>query len=213
MGFLVNLNYLYFAILTILGLLFAFGRSVVVKNPLRGEMEIRLNGTEALWILTFSTGLLALNVSGFMDLMAIRLFVIEVLCVIAIFTSKRSPMMSGAIWLYILYIIWIIIGCTYSPSSFYGTRVVLKYLYPLIITLTASTAVRNHEVFIKACIFALVVGLICWGFHFIPSIKSLVPGLWWYGTAVGIHYISLMTLSLSLYFFTTSKKKDRKSVV
>lgn len=209
MGALGNFNYLFFIILTLFQLFYIFGKTAVVKNPLNCDQFIRLDGTEAFWILTFSTGLLAMNVSGIIDLMAIRLLVIEILCLIAIFSSPRKPMWSRALWMYAIYIAWILIGCIYSPSSGFGFRVVLKYLYPLIITIVASMAVRGQEVFLKACLGALLVGFIDLALNLLPSVKTLIPGFWWYGTAEAIHYISLMVLCLSFSFFVTEKLKYR----
>lgn len=209
MGFLVNLNYLYFAILTTISLLFAFGKSYVVTNPLNKEQKLRLEGIEALWIVIFSTGLLALNVSGFIDLMAIRLFVIEGLCLLAIFMTSRHPILGWASALYIIYLIWLIIGCTYTSSVVYGIRVILKYLFPLLIMWVASIAVRNHEIFIKACLGAILFAILSIAFSFIPQATTLIPGVLWYPTARAIHYISLMILCLSFSYFTKTKWKYR----
>lgn len=205
---MIYLNYLYFLIITILGLWFLYGSGIVVRHPLDRSQQMKLNGPESLWLLTFSTGLLAFSAAAFgFDLMAIRLFVLEALCVLGLFVSKNKPVFSAAIWMYVIYLVWIIIGCFYSPSATYGIRVVLKYLYPFLLCLFASVAVRDGEVFIKSGQGAVLVGLIYIAFTFVPGLHYLVPGVFWYGTASAINLISLMIFCLTLFFFTDAKRK------
>ncbi len=206
---LTFLNYLYFALITGAGLAFVLGKTWVTSSSFNKEQKVRLSGTEAFWILTFSTGLLALNVTGFIDLMAIRLLVLEILCIIAIFISYNRPEWNFVNTLYVFYLFWLFIGLTYSPSISYGFRVILKYLFPFLILLTASVAVRHREVFIKACLGAIILGIICIAFRFIPYLGNLTPGVWWYATAKTIHFISLIVLCLSLSYFTKAKTKYR----
>lgn len=202
------LNYLYFLVITVLGFWFLYGSGIVVRHPLDRSQQMKLNGPESLWLLTFSTGLLAFSAAAFgFDLMAIRLFVLEALCVLGLFVSKNKPVFSAAIWMYVIYLAWIIIGCFYSPSATYGIRVVLKYLYPFLLCLFASAAVRDGEVFIKSGQGAVLVGLIYIAFTFVPGLHYLVPGVFWYGTASAINLISLMIFCLTLFFFTDAKRK------
>ena len=90
------LNYIYFLIITLLGLKFLLNR----------EQKMVMDGPEMFWVLTFSTGLLALSAPGALDLMAIRLMVLEIFCIVGLFICKRSPQWSPAIVLYLLYIVW-----------------------------------------------------------------------------------------------------------
>ena len=73
--------------------------------------------------LTFSTGLLAFSASGVLDLMAVRLLVLEMLCLVGLFVAKHKPAWSTASVCYILYMIWLLIGLFYSPAPIYGLRV------------------------------------------------------------------------------------------
>lgn len=205
---MIYLNYLYFLIITILGFWFLYGSGIVVRHPLDRSQQMKLNGPESLWLLTFSTGLLAFSAAAFgFDLMAIRLFVLEALCVLGLIVSKNKPVFSAAIWMYVIYLVWIIIGCFYSPSATYGIRVVLKYLYPFLLCLFASAAVRDGEVFIKSGQGAVLVGVIYIVFSFVPGLHYLVPGVFWYGAASAINLISLMVFCLTLFFFTDAKWK------
>lgn len=205
---MVVLNYLYFLIITLVGLKFLTMKQGVMINPLNREQKMVMDGPEMFWVLTFSTGLLAFSAPGALDLMAIRLMVLEVFCLVGLFICKRSPQWSPAIIFYLIYIIWLVIGLSYTPAPGYGFRVILKYLYPLLIMLFASAAVRDKEVFLKAGIGARMVAIISIAVAFIPYIGRLFPGVFWYGTASAIHYISMCVFSLALFYYTQEKKKN-----
>lgn len=204
---MVFLNYLYFAILTLIAFTFVSGRSYTTKSIFNKDVRIRLNGPEAFWILTFSTGLIALSVDNVINLMAIRLFVIEALCFICLFRTQQSTVFSIPVGLYFLYIAWMIIGLSYSPSYNYGIREILKYLFPFLVVLCASAVVKEEEVYFKAIYGAVTIGIISLIFEFIPFIGKLLPGFWWYGTGVAVNYISLSVICLTLSYFTKSRTK------
>ena len=202
------LNYLYFLIITFLGIKFLYSKGVVVRHPLDRTQQMLLDGPEMFWVLTFSTGLLAFSAEGIgVDLMALRLMVLEVFCFLGLFVAKHRPVWSLAVWAYVVYLMWIIIGCFYSSSFAYGIRTVLKYLFPFLLMLFASAAVRHAEVFLKAGLGALWVALACLAFNFIPGISLFVPGVFWYGTAAAINFISIMVFCLTLYYFTNERRK------
>lgn len=202
------LNYLYFLIITYLGIKFLYSGGEIVKSPFDKTVQMRLSGPEMFWCLTFSTGLLAFSAPGALDLMAVRLMVLEVLCVLGLFVTKDKPIWSYPLIIYVIYLIWISIGCFYSPAPFYGCRVILKYLYPLLLCLFASAVVRDKEIFLKSSLWARLVALISIIFAFVPFIGSLIPGVFWYSTAKAINYISMMVLSLGLFYFTDEKRKN-----
>ena len=203
-----QLNYLYFLIITLVGLKFLTMKRGVMTNPLNRVQKMVMDGPEMFWVLTFSTGLLAFSAPAGLDLMAIRLMVLEVFCVVGLFICKRSPQWSPAVIFYVLYIVWLVVGLSYTSTPGYGFRVILKYLYPLLIMLLASAAVRDKEVFFKAGVGARMVALISIAVVFIPYIGRLFPGVFWYGTASAIHYISMCVLSLALFYYTLEKKKN-----
>lgn len=202
------LNYLYFLIITLVGLKFLTMKQGVMTNPLNREQKMVMDGPEMFWVLTFSTGVLALSAPGVLNLMAIRLMVLEVFCLVGLFICKRSPQWSPAIIFYLIYIIWLVVGLSYTPAPGYGFRVILKYLYPLLIMLFASAAVRDKEIFLKAGIGARTVAIISIAVAFIPYIGRLFPGVFWYGTARAINYISMCIFSLALVYYTGEKKKN-----
>lgn len=205
---MIYLNLLYYLIITVYGYKFLRSDGKIVKSPYEDKAHLALTGPEMFWVLTFSTGLLAFSVPFVIDLMAIRLMTIMLLCFIGFGIVKNKPTWSLPLRLYVIYLFWLIIGLFYAPSAEYGIRVILKYLYPLIFCLFASAAVDNFTVAYKASITARWVAVISIGFAFIPYANLFVPGVFWYGTATAIHYISIMTLSIALFFFTNQKKKN-----
>lgn len=205
---MIYLNILYFAIITYYGYRFLFNGGEV-RSPFNRDERLRLDGPEMFWCLTFATGLLAFSANVGLDLMAIRLFVLEAFCVVGLGVVRHKAIWSAPLVLYVAYLVWIVIGCLYGPSLVYGFRVVLKYLYPLLLCLFASAAVRYVEVGVKASLLARMVAFISLFFSFIPLIEGLLArGVFWYGTARAINYISIMILSLALFHYSDEKKKN-----
>ena len=202
------LNYLYFLIITLIGLKFLTMKRGVMVSPLNKSQKMALDGPEMFWILTFSTGILAFSAPGVLDLMAIRLLVLEIFCFVGLFICKRSPQWSAMAIFYFLYIVWLVIGLSYTPAPGYGIRVILKYLYPSFIVLFASAAVRDKEVFLKASLGARTIALISIGVAFIPYVGMLFPGVFWTGTAKAVNYISMCIFSLALFYYTQEKRKN-----
>lgn len=203
------LNIIYFLILTGLGYKYLYSDGKVMKGALNPNVAFHYSNVELFWCLTFATGLLAFSVNVGLDLMAIRLLVLEIFCVIGLSLAKNLPVTNLPMKIYFAYIIWLCIGLFYSPSFVYGFRVVLKYLYPLLLCLFASAAVSDSEVFFKSSKWARTVGFVTIIISFIPFIeKYLFPGLIWYGTARAINYISMMIFSLGMFYFSNQKKKN-----
>jgi hypothetical protein len=95
------------------------------------------------------------------------------------------------------------------PFKMFGVRVILKYLYPLLMLLFASAVVRDKEVFYKSTIIVRWVAIASLLISFIPFVENyLFPGLLAYGTSRAIHYISIMILSLALYYYCGRRKID-----
>lgn len=207
---MILLNYLYFLIITFIGYKWLTSSGGTMANPLNKQEQMCLDGTEMFWILTFSTGLLALSAPAGLDLMAVRLLVLEVFCLIGLLSfCKRKPQWTAASVVYVVYILWLVIGLAYSPAPEYGFRVILKYLYPLLIMLFASAVVRNTEVFLKASLGARIVAITSIAIAFIPMLEgTLFPGVFWYGTARAINFISMCVFSLALVYYTDEKKKN-----
>jgi hypothetical protein len=202
------LNIIYFAIITYYGYKFLHSNGGIVKGVLEPDVKYEYSGVELFWCLTFATGLLAFSLDVGLDLMALRLLVLEIFCIVGLRISENSAIWTFPLKLYVAYLLWLCVGCFYCPSIGYGIRVILKYCYPLLLCLFASAAVREQEVFLKSALLARTVAVISLIFSFVPLIGALVPGVFWYATASAINYISIMTLSLGLFFFTEEKRKN-----
>lgn len=205
---MIYLNIIYYIIITWYGYKFLKSDGRIVKSPFDKTEQYHFSGPEMFWVLTFSTGLLAFSAPFAVDLMAVRLLTIMVLCLIGFNYVENKPIWSLPLRLYVVYLIWLVIGCVYAPSVAYGSRVILKYSYPLIFCLFASAAVDDFAVAFKASVVARVVATISVVFSFVPLIGYIVPGVFWYGTARAIHFISIMTFSIALFFFTDEKRKN-----
>ena len=113
------LNYIYFLIITVMGAKFLFTRQGIITHPLnKKKKNLLLDGLRSYsGYSAFSTGLLAFSAPGVLDLMAIRLMVLEAFCIIELFIVKRKPQCSITVILYLIYVIWLIIGLSYTTST------------------------------------------------------------------------------------------------
>lgn len=202
------LNYLYFLIITMLLLQYLQRRSKKVKHPLLQREILTFSGPEMFWTLLFSTGLLAFSAPAGLDLMALRLLSLEIFCLMCLSYAKGKPAFPFPVVLYIIFMLWLVVGCFYSPSPAFGFRVILKYLYPLVVCLAASAVVRRPEVMMKSALGARAVALVAWLITFTFVEYILFPGVFWYGTARAINYISICMFSLALYFYMGKERKN-----
>lgn len=202
------LNYLYFLIITMLLLQYLQRRSKKVKHPLLQREILTFSGPEMFWTLLFSTGLLAFSAPAGLDLMALRLLSLEIFCLMCLSYAKGKPAFPFPVVCYIIFMLWLVVGCFYSPAPAYGVRVILKYLYPLVVCLAASAVVRCPEVMMKSALGARTVALVAWLITFTFVEYILFPGVFWYGTARAINYISICMFSLALYFYLGKERKN-----
>lgn len=202
------LNILYFLFLTYLCYQFLHSEGRIIKSPFNDGNQLALTGPEMYWVIVFSTGLLALSVNFGIDLMAVRLAVIMFLCIIGFRVTENSPIWSLPLKIYLIFLIWLVIGCFYAPSMNYALRTLLKYTFPFIFCLFASAVVDNFPTAFKAAVSARWVALIVLIISFLPFEYILFPRVFWYITARTIHFIGIMIFSLALVFFTNEKKKN-----
>ncbi|KGO00126.1 polymerase [Porphyromonas macacae] len=211
---MVFLNYIYFIIISVFSLKLLLQREGKVRSSFDKRRVLLFTGPELFLLLIFATGLLAFSTDlGGLDLMAVRLFVLELFCIIGLYIANRKIGINIPVILYLIYMLWLFIGLFYSPSATYGIRVILKYSYPLLLMLFVSSVVRDEEVFLKSGLYARIVALISLVVILTNSYKLIqwdrfIPGVFWYGTAVTINYISMIVFSLAMYIFYGRKIKD-----
>ena len=201
------LNVLYFLILTYWGFKFLYMSHKAVTHPLDKKRKLVFEGPELYLVLMLSTGLLSLSASVGLDLSALRLFLLETFCIIGLSRASHKPIWSAASVIYLLLLLWMCIGVTYTPLPFFGIRVVLKFLYALLVMLFCSAVVRDGEVFLKAAFGArwMAIATIILSF---TGLTRLFPGTIWYPTALAINYIVMCTFSLAMYYYGGRDKKN-----
>lgn len=159
------------------------------------------NGPEALFIFIFWTGLIGLG-----PVLSLRLGTLELLCYLGIKRSKGNINWSIPLKIYVLFLLWTVVGCLYTPSPVFGVRMILKYLYPFLVALFASCVVRNNEVAFKGILGDRITALIVLLTYFIPGVMTVVQGVFWHAAALTTHFITLCMFSLSFYFLTKQIK-------
>jgi O-antigen ligase len=181
----------------------------MIKHPYLTGVQMQISGSEGFLLLIFSTGLIALSANlGNLDLMALRLFFIELLLFLGLILGPGHVVWNITGILYLLYLLWILVGLTYSTVPEYGSRVFLKYIYPFLIFTFSSKIFRNEDFLLKIILVIRKIGLAVIVIFFItPFILSFFPGVLWYSTALAIHFIFLSILSMALYYLR-KKKSD-----
>lgn len=197
------LCFVYFIVLTVIGFYLVYKPYGVISAPFDRSLKMRCKGTELLLIFIFATGLI-----GLMPVLAIRLAVLEVLCIIGIYKSHSSPIFSFPIILFILFIVWEIWGLSYTPSTEFGFRMILKYIYPLLLALFASSVVRDKEIVLKSLLSARWVAAFTILIYFVPILLPLFIGVFWHPAALATHYIPMSMISLALYIYSNKKAKN-----
>lgn len=198
------LCFVYFIVLTVIGFYLVYKPYGVISAPFDRSLKMRCKGTELLLIFMFTTGLI-----GLIPVLSIRLAVLEVLCIIGIYKSHSSPIFSFPIILFFIFLLWEIWGLSYTPSPEFGFRMILKYIYPLLLALFASSVVRDKEIVLKSLLGARWVAVIAVIFLAIPVLTyNVFGGVFWHQAAIGTHCIFMCIFSLSMLFFVKSKKKN-----
>lgn len=194
---------------------YMFSYDGYMKNPMNSRSKLHLEGLELFIILLFATGTMAMAAgaggrgtgTGF-NLQAIRLLLLEVVLVMSVFVSQKKVQWGIGIIAYIIYMLWLLYSMTYSEAGQYGWRYILKYIYPLLIMMGTSAIVRDEEVFVAICVWIRRIAFVAAIIYYIPGIGKLFGPLFWYGTALNIHYVTISCASLALYFFYGKDKKD-----
>lgn len=208
------LNLLIFLVLNAAMLIYMYRYSARMKNPINSQQYLLLEGPEMFFIILMATGTLALSSSGGghgsgsgFNLQAIRLMVLEVFCVLVLLVSSRKPVWGIGTVLYLVYILWLVYSMSYSEAGQYGWRYILKYIYPLLIMLAASACVRDEEVFLGVCLWSRRIALLSIIVLMTP-LGRVFGGVFWYITALDIHYATIVCVSLAMFFFYGKDWKD-----
>ena len=209
------INLIIFLVLNGYFFIFMFRYSARVKDPLNSNKYLLIEGTEMFFILLFATGTLALSSSGGghgsgggFNLQAIRLLLLEVAMLMSLFVCVERPKWGAGTVMYLIYILWLIYSLTYCSSIEFGIRYILKYIYPLVIMITASAIIRDEKTFLACCVWARRVAIVSALIGYFPFIANFFGGTFWYATALNLNYVTISLISFGLYYFYGKDKKD-----
>ena len=199
----VFIAYLLFLVILFVSVRLLFTKEGILSSPYDSEVKMKCTGMELLVIFIFATGLLAIQ-----PLIAIRLAMLEVLCIVGIILSRNRVVFSIPIIIFLFFLLWTIIGLTYTSTTSYGIRMILKYAAPLLVCMFASSVVRDGEIFLKALHNARITGFIGLFVLFVPFITFLFQQSFWHEAAIVTHFITLAMFSLAMFFFSNEKNQN-----
>ena len=176
-----------------------------LRSPYDKRQLMACSGHEMLVVLILTTGILGLLVPA---VISIRLLLWEVLCVLGIIYSKNRPITSVPVILYFVFVAWIIIGITYSPSAVYGSRMLLKYIYPLLIVLFTSAVVRDGELMLKSMMNVRKLAFFSILALSLPFLNMFFGLVFWHSAALATMYITIAVFSLGMVYFSNEKRKN-----
>lgn len=194
---------LIFVILTGWELKLFFTPEVEWRMPYGSRATMRLSGKEALVILMFATAYI-----GLAPVLSLRLGFLELLSIVGAIMVTSRVKLSWPMWLFIIFIIWEVIGLTYTVSVSYGIRMILKYIYPFVFAIFAARIVRDGEVMVTAGIWARRIATVAVCLTLIPPIRLLVGQFFWFHAALTTSIITMAIFSFALVEFSDEKKKN-----
>lgn len=194
-----------FVLITVWALKYMMSKKVDVKHPFEKHIIVSLSGTQRFFLFTLAIGILQIG-----EFSALRLLVSILLVSFAVFYDKNRFVISLASVLYALFLIWLLVAITYSPTKMYGIRVFLKYLFPFLILLLASKITDSPIVVYKNLRTILKVGV--WGSLFIlvlnkiPLVSIISWNLMWWPPAI-LDFLGVPVAIVLAYYTLNVKKK------
>lgn len=195
---------IYFVVLTGLGFKYLNQDSAILKVPFQPTKRMKCNGLELLLIFMFTTGLM-----GLMPVLSLRLAVLEILCVLGILKASERVELTFPMKLFVVFLIWAVIGMCYTPNKLFGVRMLLKYLYPFLLAIFASLVVKDKEVFLKAAINARWMAFGAFIISVAPNALFIFQGVLWNNPALVTNFICMCMLSLALAYASSGKMRLR----
>lgn len=173
------------------------------RMPYGDRNIMQLTNYEALFIVLMATAYF-----GFMPVLSLRLAFLEVLCLIILARCSNRLSISVPMIFYFVFLAWVIIGIFYSPSAEFGVRMLLKYLYPLLIALVAAKVVKDGELFVSSGIWARRLATIGIALHLVPGLTWIIGNFFWFHAAMCTGIISMAIFSFALVEFSDEKRKN-----
>ena len=195
-----------FGILTVIGFYYLFvSRYYKLKWPMKKQRWFVVDNFQMLFLFILATAILSCG-----NMMANRLLVCIILCLLAILMVQRPLALSLTVWFYAAYLLWLIIEIFYSPVKIYGFRVFLKYLYPFLIMLFASKIKVSISFYQKT--MQIILGVAIYGLCFflilgrIPVVNSLLNSITFWWPAILDFFPVAATISLLYYSYSKQWK-------
>ena len=194
---------LIFVILTVWELKIFFTPQIEWRMPYGSHSTMLLSGKEALVIFMFATAYIGLT-----PVLSLRLGFLELLCILGVVTVSSRLKLSWPMWLFVIFIVWEVIGLTYSVSVSYGVRMILKYIYPFLFAIFAARVVKDGVVMVSAAIWARRIATVAVCLTLIPPIRLLVGQFFWFKAALTTGIITMAIFSFAMVEFSDEKKKN-----
>lgn len=172
---------------------------VTVKLPGNKDSEMEVTGLEGLVIAMFATCWI-----GLAPVLSLRLGFLELLCIIGLYKCKNYLPFSFPLKMYVVFLLWLVIGLFYTPSVEYGVRMILKYIYPFLFALLCAKVVKKGELFFAAGLWNRVVGTVCILLLFLP-VPFLIRGIIWAKQAVITGIITCIVFSFSMIYHSNKR--------
>lgn len=176
---------------------------VTVKLPGNKDSEMEVTGLEGLVIAMFATCWIGLS-----PVLSLRLGFLELLCIIGLYKCKNYLPFSFPLKIYVVFLLWLVIGLFYTPSVEYGVRMILKYIYPFLFALLCAKVVRNERIFEYAGSWSRVIGTLAIVLIMTHIAAFFIYGFFWLNAAVTTGLITLIIFSFSLSFHSNRKLRN-----
>jgi len=197
------LSIIIFVVLSLWQLKICFTNQAIIKLPYGNRQLVSLPSYEMLAIVLFATAYIGLT-----PVLSIRLAFLEVLCVIGLMRCHNRAIISIPMILFIIFLLWVTVGIFYTPNKLFGFRMLLKYIYPLLIALFMAKVVKEGEIFITSGIWSRRVATIGIALLLVPGISLLIGQFFWFNAAFTTSIISMAMFSFALVEFSDTKWKN-----
>lgn len=180
-----------------------FADNVTMRLPYGSRAWMKLNGYEALVILVFSTAYI-----GLLPVLSLRLGFLELLCIIALFRNSNKIVISPPMILFFVFLLWTVVGLFYTPNVMFGIRMILKYIYPILLAMLTAQVVHNGEIFITAGVWSRRIATIGIGLMMLPGMKLFAGQFFWFHAALVTSMITMVVFSFALVEFSDAKRRN-----
>jgi len=150
------INIILFLILTVLGFRYLLeNRYYAIKSPINKTEKFLVSNHQYLLLFILGTAIIACG-----DMMASRLLICILICILALFVLKEPFSISIVFFTYLLFLLYLIYKWIYSPVPDYGFRQYVKYLYPFLLMIFASRIPSSNVFYLKAIKIILMVAIV-----------------------------------------------------